>query len=609
MHDRTGEDLFSAVVTDITWERIIVTFHCDVEKNSAGNLKDMEFFLVPGFYRPNARFDLKVTDDKHFELILNVTNPGYKYCLPTGKYMVYACLGTDVFAILKTTPELAVQLRDKSRFFIHNGEMKGYAVNFSLRECDEGLYPMMHVMDASSSGLLVFNTLSWAKRGKAGKFFGKVGEKLGKIGRKLAGKFKKLGQHLVGAHYAGKARRHMKHRKGVKNILFMSEQNTALGANLLAVYERMTELGLDREFKIETSFRAIVSNPDDYGLISWEKTLRKMARADIIFVDDHVPMLDWMKLNSKVVLVQLWHAGAGYKSVGYSRWGHLGAPMPICCHRQYTYGITPSSNIAFFFSEQFGINEGQILSTGMPRMDKYLNPEYMEGKKAELYGKYPILKDKKVILFAPTYRGGNKAEAYYPYELIDFDELYEFCADEYVVAFKMHPWVSTSVPIPENYKDRFIDLGEYPNINDLYYLTDIYISDYSSGIFEYSMMKRPALFFAFDELQYSYTRGFHREYRPATPGKICATFDELMEALRNKDYEFEKMDAYLKYHFDHIDTHACDRVIDYIVRGNIPEENLKEIKRVKDLVSKLRKLDFSEMNPLDGNGLPKVEAK
>ena len=74
-------------------------------------------------------------------------------------------------------------------------------------------------------------------------------------------------------------------------------------------------------------------------------------------------------------------------------------------------------------------------------------------------------------------------EAYYPYELIDFDGLYKLCKDDYVVLFKMHPWVQVPVPIDEKYKDKFIDVGTYPNINDLFYFTDILITDYSSNIF------------------------------------------------------------------------------------------------------------------------------
>lgn len=66
-----------------------------------------------------------------------------------------------------------------------------------------------------------------------------------------------------------------------------------------------------------------------------------------------------------------------------------------------------------------------------------------------------MCKNKKVILFAPTYRGRNKKTAYYPYELIDFEKLYQICGDEYVVMFKMHPWVNEDIVIEKNIRINF----------------------------------------------------------------------------------------------------------------------------------------------------------
>ena len=95
--------------------------------------------------------------------------------------------------------------------------------------------------------------------------------------------------------------------------------------------------------------------------------------------------------------------------------------------RQYKYGIAGSKNIAPFFSEVWGINDEQVLPTGMPRMDEYLDEQHRNEKIKELYEQFPMCRGKKVILFAPTYRGRNKKTAYYPYELIDFEKLYQIC--------------------------------------------------------------------------------------------------------------------------------------------------------------------------------------
>ena len=210
----------------------------------------------------------------------------------------------------------------------------------------------------------------------------------------------------------------------------------------------------------------------------------------------------------------------------------------------------------------------------------------------ELYKKYEFCKGKKVMLFAPTYRGRGKKTAMYPYDLIDFKGLYEACGNDWVVLFKMHPWVADSVPIPEEYKDKFKDVGKYPNINDLFYITDLLITDYSSNIFEYSLMKKPMMFFAFDKIQYAFSRGFHRPYEESAPGKVCSTFDELLKAFREEDYEFEKVEEYVRYHFDHIDSNASDRVIDWLILGNIPKEIQEDITRREKDNAHRKTLDF-----------------
>ena len=197
-----------------------------------------------------------------------------------------------------------------------------------------------------------------------------------------------------------------------------------------------------------------------------------------------------------------------------------------------------------------------------------------------------------MILFAPTYRGKNKVDAYYPYELINFEKLYQLCGDEYVVLFKMHPWVNEDIVIEEQYQDKFLDVKCYPNINDLFYIVDLLITDYSSNIFEYSLMRKPMLFFAYDKIQYAFSRGFHRPYEESAPGKVCYTFEEILNAIEQKDFEYEKVEQYIEHHFDYIDSHASDRVIDWILK-KMPREIKASIQKVKDENRRMNELDFS----------------
>jgi CDP-ribitol ribitolphosphotransferase len=112
-----------------------------------------------------------------------------------------------------------------------------------------------------------------------------------------------------------------------------------------------------------------------------------------------------------------------------------------------------------------------------------------------------------------------------------------------------------------------MDISKYPNINDLFYVTDLLITDYSSNIYEYSLMKKPMLFYAFDIDTYTKERGFHRDYRTNVPGKIAETFDEMYDAINNNDFDYFKVEEYIANNFEYTDSHACDRIIDWVIRG------------------------------------------
>ncbi len=598
MRNRLAEKRIRVTIREITWERVILHLTCRVEGiENVDPARPLDFYAVTSFLKANAKFRAERIDEKPgepadgnddrndreanggvtYRLSLNVTNPGYCRCLPTETYRFLVCQGNDILAAPEVSEELTPLLPDKSREFLYSSRNGAYIVDFSIAEDDSALYPEMRVLNAHRAAIEPYSTPDTASAG-AGR------------GSRLKGRVK----DMIRAYYAHEAKKYDRSFTGtVRTVLFLTEQSERLGSNLTAVYRRMQERGLDQNFEILISARSAVEKK--YGEKSWLRLIRDAAKADMIFIDDHCPFLDWLTLSSRTKLIQLWHAGAGFKSSGYSRWGHTGCPGPTSGHRQYDYGITSSARIAHFYSEVFGINPEQLLPTGMPRMDEFLDPAYRKETEKKLRARFPQIEGKEVILFAPTYRGKNRKDAHYPYEMIDFGRLNRFCGDQYAVLFKMHPWVSEPVPIPEECRDSMIDVSRYPNINDLFYITDLLITDYSSSIFEFSLMRKPMLFFAFDEVQYAYSRGFHRPYEESAPGKVCRSFSELMAALESRDFEEEKVEEYVKFHFDVIDSGASDRVIDWILLGSIPEESRRRLEEIDRENQRLLEMDFSSL--------------
>lgn len=582
MKSLIDQKIMKATVTEISWERIFVTIKIRLDGEKDRLSQDDFIFYGVDTRTGLAHICFKVVrrEENEVSLCLNVTNNGENQCVPFGCYSILVCSNDEILTECQWDLSLIPDLLALSRDFLYGAQKNVFAVTFITDEDAEGLPFRMHVLNAKKAGE------KFPSGPKASNYFKPVLFMKGYVlGHKpIIRRIYKLYSFLY-------------KKNADKTVLFMTEQSKQIASNLKAVSDRMIARGLDKEYHILYSARTASAEPQ--GIKSWIHLMKLLAQADHIFIDDHAPVFDWLKLRETTEVTQLWHAGAGFKSSGYSRWGHYGCPKPQSCHRQYKYGIAGSKNIAPFFSEVWGMNDEQVLPTGMPRMDEYLDETHKQQKIEELRKKYPAAVGKKVILFAPTYRGRNKKTAYYPYELLDFDRLYELCGDEYVLFFKAHPWTNNKLNIEKKYKDRFFDLKNYPNINDLFYIVDLLITDYSSNIFEYSLMRKPMLFFAFDKTEYSLTRGFHRDYDLSAPGKVCETFEELAEAIEKKDFEYEKVEQYIIHHFDYIDSGASDRVIDWILLGKMPQQIRDEIDARKRQNELMNQLDFKELYHID----------
>ncbi len=547
-------------IKNIEWDRIWISFFIE-------GLDETSNVFISNSKRTYS-FSLKKGDAPD-EYKLNITNPGDCKMLPTGIYeLFYNSSDKELpgasYNINWNNPSIEVKTLSKQFIYFHNE--RAYRIQFTDKN---GFKFKASDVQLKGQGTIK-NLLSIIRRTK---------NNTAKTILRTIYNFDYLLFHR-------KLRGKDIHKIKEPRILLMSDQSEEMGSNMVALKNALIREG----YSPKEALRAITTK--HYSILHWMKTLKKIAWADYIFLDDHSQTTDWLTIKGAVI-TQLWHAGAGFKSTGYSRFGMPASPAPKSGHRQYTYGIAGSKKIRHFFSEVWGINDEMVLPTGMPRLDEYLDENYIEETVNRLLNNYPVLckpssdsaksvsttseswKDRKrdnIILFAPTYRGENKKHAFYPYDKLDLDRLYKLCKEtDSVIIFKMHPFVEDPVPIPEEYKDRMIDLVKYPNINDLFYITDLLITDYSSNIYEFSLMRKPILFYAFDIDEYTKTRGFHRDYRTNVPGKIVETFDDMIQAIEKKDFEYEKVEDYIDNNFEFTDTHACDRIIDWIIRGNLPK--------------------------------------
>lgn len=353
-------------------------------------------------------------------------------------------------------------------------------------------------------------------------------------------------------------------RRTGRRVLFSSDSRAELGGNLQVVWDRMVERGLDREYDMLTLFKPSIADRR-----SFRDRLRMpwlLATADVILIDDYQPVIYRID-DPDVRVIQLWHASGAFKTVGYSRVGKAGGPSPYSrVHKDYTHAIVSSDYDVPFYAEAFGIPESRVVPTGIPRMDRFFDEDARAAGRAAALELFPAARGRTTILFAPTFRGDTRT-ASYDTDQLDYAGLHALAVEkDAVVIFKMHPFVREPLEIPAIYADRLFDGTAAPiDVNDLLFVVDLLVTDYSSIVFEFSTLDRPMLFFAYDLDEYVAERDFYVPFEEFVPGRIVRTFAELLDAIRREDYEAEKVGEFARRHFDHLDGTSTDRVIDELV--------------------------------------------
>lgn len=352
-------------------------------------------------------------------------------------------------------------------------------------------------------------------------------------------------------------------------VLFTSDSRADLSGNMEPLYARMQECGLDKSKKVVFSFKSAKRANKSRSVPSYIRLAYHLATAGTVFCDDFQPYLYHVRYDDRTRLVQLWHACGHFKTVGFGRIGTVDAVAPYSNdHKRYTDVIVASDSDIPVYAEAFGIPDERVKSYGIPRHDWLLDPQWQAGKKAVFQQTFPAAAGKRVIVFAPTFRGAGKSTAWYDYSRIDFAKLTEFCrSNGFFFIFKMHPFISALPQLPEGSEDVFADGSAIREINDILPSTDYLITDYSSVVYEAALLNIPTLYFAYDLEEYISSRSFYEPYEEFVSGRIVRTFDELLQALGNNDCGADLLEEFRKKNFRYLDGKACDRIIDHILLG------------------------------------------
>ena len=305
-----------------------------------------------------------------------------------------------------------------------------------------------------------------------------------------------------------------------------------------------------------------------------------LAAARAFVVDDYFFPIYVITPRPGTLRLQVWHAAGAFKKFGYSVLDReFGADEAfvrmVAIHGNYSLALVSSMSVAPFYAEAFGQPVTLFTSRfGLPRTDLFADPARRDRALARIKARYGLPDGRRIVLYAPTFRGASVGQARYD-DLLDLRVMHDVLGDDHAVLLKLHPFVRDALVIPADLAAFAIDASADPDLNELMLVADVLVTDYSSAIYEFALLGRPIAFLAPDGDAYRGERGFYLDFPADLPGPVFATTAELATAIKADDFDVTRVDAFAKASFDVVDGHSTARIVDEVIlpalRGEPPQ--------------------------------------
>lgn len=369
-----------------------------------------------------------------------------------------------------------------------------------------------------------------------------------------------------------------------KLLIFGAYNGKSYACSPKAVYKYMVH---KEEFK-EYRFVWFFDKPEDYKFLESNRntTVVKKGSSECekylhqakYWIFNFRAMDHWMP-SKQQVYVQCWH-GTPLKRLGYDITNSDNAMNSVAeikskyrsDAKRFDYMVSPCEFVTEKFTSAWNLKavgkSESVLEIGYPRND-FLNI-YTPSDIRKIKEKLCLEEcNKKVILYAPTWRDNqHDAEKGYVYKNpVDFDFLRKYLEDEYIILFRAHYLVADCFDF-KAYKNFIYDVSAYDDINELYIISDVLITDYSSVFFDYAILERPMLFYMYDMEEYrDEMRGFYLDVKQL-PGPIMKTEKELVDIIKSLDFigEDDNIKRFNEEYNKMNDGNASKRLVEHVIK-------------------------------------------
>lgn len=365
-----------------------------------------------------------------------------------------------------------------------------------------------------------------------------------------------------------------------KTVCFKSFNGKSYACSPKAIYKYMLSHDEYNDYKFIWCFK----EPERYRFLEANRNTSLVKDGTIDYLKAMAVSKYWIH-NYRVsdhiypkddqIYVQCWH-GTPLKRLGYDIQHGDNALNTLSEIRfkyrvdasKFRYILSPSAFASEKFISAWNLKEiGKqdcVIEQGYPRNDELFNIH--DGDKEKIKKALGIERDdRKIIFYAPTWRDNqhNSSIGYTYRAEVDFDKLKKALGSEYIILFRAHYLVANSFDF-EKYRGFVFDVSKYDDVNDLYIVSDLLVTDYSSVFFDYANLKRPMIFYMYDYDSYKNNmRDFYFDISEL-PGPIVKTEEDLISTILSLDkYQKSYDEKYKAFNlkFNYLDDgNASERV-------------------------------------------------
>lgn len=337
--------------------------------------------------------------------------------------------------------------------------------------------------------------------------------------------------------------------KSPDKIIFADAHHDSIPFSMQVMHKKIERNG----YVIEEWFHDYAKLSMPSALFKSMEFMRIYAKARYIFICDNFLPVASCRKSRKTTVVQLWHSCGLLKKMGYDTAEDVPEHYIGNVYKNYDLVTVSAPCCVPFLTSGMRQPSGVVRALGVSRTDVYFDKLWIRECRQKFYERYPAVKGKKVILWAPTFRG-NAADPYLVgIEGIQWME--KKLGDEYWVIYKVHPHIE---------KKYHLSNCSIPT-EQLLPITDLLITDYSSIVFDYVFFERPYIMYAPDLEEYEKKRGFYVPYQSLSP-YVIKNYEELPRAVEQALISDGKewIKASKAFHVGACDGKVSERIMDMI---------------------------------------------